>query len=329
MPGSVGIALLLVAASGGAPEWTADEMKQLFGLAQASAQAPVEQKDAQLLMMAARAYRVTPSGPPSVERHAEQILKQRHPSHPAVKAGQWLTALMRQFYADAADRSAALARFERHRPTRKYFEDMAQQSRSAADFLGKQIQLVVEGFEDAIGALPMLGGDEPSKRGALVLVKGDKIAIENLDRTTFVNDQPKDAEPRTARGAVKELYSAQKQYNIQSKMFGSYDRKWRDNGGHVQVAIPGAKPAIYLNEVVKAGVPAGMHTLHLMTMTKSGQLREIAIAIDKAGLKKARKRKRKAKVTKVRCDDQMPMDACAQRIKHAMAQGCSALFEVK
>lgn len=329
------IALLVVGAAGGAPsapEWQADEMKQLFGLAQSSAQAPPDQKDAQLLALAARAYRFTPSGPPSIERHAEQILKRRRPEHPAVQAGQWLYALMRQFYEDAGTRAEALARFERHRPTRQYFEDMAKQSRGAAEYLGTQIQFVVEGMDEAIGALPMIGGEAPSKRGALTVVKGMKIAIDTLDRTTFVGDLPKDTEPRTPKGAIKELYSALKQFNIQSKMFGEYDRKWRENGGHVQVAVPAAKPAIYLNEVVRAAVPAEMHTLHLLTMTKSGELREIAIAIDERGLdggkaakKRKKKKQKKTKPTAVKCDDAMAMEDCAKRIVHANKTG-PALF---
>ncbi len=330
------IALLLVSAAGEAPDWKAEEMKQLFGLAQSSAQAPPAQKDAILLQLAARAYGVTPSGPPSIERHAEQILKHRRPEHPAVKAGQWLFALMRQFYEDAGKRAESLARFERHAPTRRYFEDMAKQSQGAAEYLGKQIQFVVEGMDEAIGALPMVGGDPPSKQGALAVVKGMKIAIDTLDRTTFVNDQPKDTEERTPKGAIKELFSALKQFNIQSKMFGEYDRKWRENGGHVQVAVPGAKPALYLNELVRAAVPAEMHTLHLLTMTKSGELREIVVAIDDKGLAKKKKRRgrKKSKRSKkaagpktVKCADTISMDDCAKRIVHAKKTG-PALFAV-
>lgn len=315
------IGLLVVAAPGQAPAWDTAEMKQLFGLAQMAGQAPGrQQKELALLQLAARAYRFDPPAAPSIERSAQDLLRHRVPEHPAVKSGQWLTALMRQFYEDASKRAEQLSRFERDRGTRQFLEQMAQESNAAAEYLGGQIQLVVDGMDDAIGALPMVGGDTPTKQGALTLLKGDKLVIENLSRATFVADRPKDDEPRTPRGALKEVYSAYKQYNMQSKMFGEYDSKWRKNGGHIQVAVPATKPALYLNELVRAAVPAGMHTLHVMTMTKKGELREIPIAIADAGLPK-RKRKKKAKVLAATCADDITMEDCAKRIVHAKSQG--------
>ncbi len=307
-----------------APVWTAGEMKQLFALAQQSAQAPdVASREQILLHMAAQAYRFNAPADASRDRTAQKVLEKRVPGHPPVKAGQYLTALLGRFYADAAVRSEQLSRFERDPNDRKFFGQMAVEAKAAANHLQKQVQVVVEGFDDAMAPLPTYDGKPVTKLGATAIVNGDKIAVEKLDRCSFVNDVPKETEARTAKGAIKELYSAFKQYNIQTQMFGSYDRKWRKSRGHVRVAVPAAKPSRYLNEIARAAAPAGMTTMHVMTMTKGGELREIAVSLGKASKKKRRRKKRKRakKAVDVSCPDEIPMVECVRRIVHATTQG--------
>ena len=72
------------------------------------------------------------------------VLERREPDHPNVRSGQWLKALMRQFYADIAKRCDGLARFERDRRDRKYLKDMAGAAQKNADFLASSIEIVVD-----------------------------------------------------------------------------------------------------------------------------------------------------------------------------------------
>ena len=221
------------------------------------------------------------------------------------------------------NRLDTLARFETNPRDEKWMKSMAQQTLLVAREIEKSLELVVEGLEGGVEPLANVGGDEPKRRGAFVKVSaGGKIAIEELNRVTFENHQPPPDRPRTKRGSLRELFSAQKQYQTSAAMLGRYDPVWRKNKGHVQVVVPAAYPAIYLNEIVRGSIEAKMKFLHVMTMSKRGELRELVLRLDKP-----KKKKRKKPFKEVLCKDEISMQDCARRIKHALGQG-SALFVV-
>ncbi len=308
-----------------APSWDREELSSLFARIQSAARAAsVSAKDRALAIVAGTAYRVRIKSGDSTESYSKRILRKRKPEHPAVKKGQWLTALTHQFYRDLSGRCRLISRFERDRGRRRYFEDMAKQTAAVAKQLKGQLVFVVNGLDDSSEPLPAIGGVEPSELGVKAQVHGGgKVTVQRLDRITFENHQAPDGHPRTASGALRELYSSQKQYNTFAKTIGKYDRKQLENFGHMQLQLPVAYPAIYLNELTRAALEAGMHTIHLMTVTPRGELREVPLAI-KTPKKKRRRRRRKKKSKKlvtVRCADDLSMTMCAKKIKQAASEG--------
>lgn len=301
----------------GAPDWKKDEVKTLLGRVQAAARLPsVERKDAELARIAGAAYRVPPERDESTGQYAKRVLRRRDPQHPNVKKGQWLTALMRRFYADVAERAGLLARFELDRSDRQFLERMAGEAKKIANQLAGSLEMVVDGLEEGTEPLPAVGGEPPTKRGVLARVhSGGVLTVQRLDRARFEGHRPPEDHPRTKHGALKEVYSAHKQYQTSAIMFGKYDEDWRKNRGHVRALVPAAYPAIYLNEIARAAKEAGMHTLHLLTMEKRGDLRELPLALKK------QRRKKKQKWFELSCPDRQPMGECAQRLKHGHLNG--------
>lgn len=326
MPWPVLLALA-VAASPKTPEWSKSTLKTLLGRVQAAARAQtVQAKDEALANVGGEAYGVSRRTSESNEAYAKRVLRGREPDHPNVKQGQWLSALMRMFYEDVAARADRLARFETNRSDRIYLERMAKEAKQVAGQIAGTLQMVVEGLEGFVEPLPIASGEEPEPRGAMAMVHQGKITIENLDRITFVRHQPPENAPRTARGALKEVYSAQKQYNVSAQMLGRYERKWRRNRGHVRVVVPAGYPAVYLNEIVRGGIEAGMKTAHVLTMTKRGDLQDLVVPLRRAktheGKKRQRKKGRRGKQeVQVSCEDQSSMQACARKIAHARTLG--------
>lgn len=313
--------MLAVAAGPKAPEWNKSTIKSLLGRIQVAARAQsVQAKDQELANVGGAAYGVERRTGESNEGYAKRVLRARDPQHPNVKEGQWLSALMRMFYEDVAARADRLARFETERGDRIYLERMAKEAKQVAGQIAGTLQMVVEGLEGFVEPLPIAPGDDPKPRGAMAMVRQGKITIENLDRITFVGHQPPEGSPRTARGALREVYSAQKQYNVSAQMLGRYDKIWRRNRGHVRVVVPSGYPAIYLNEIVRGGIEGGMHTAHVMTMTKRGDLQELVLPLRRHEKKRKRKKKGKKEV-QVSCDDQSPMQECVRRIAHARTLG--------
>ena len=306
-----------------APSWDRDELKQLFVRIRGAADAPtVEAKDLGLVQVAAAAYRKTPS-PGPIEEMAKQVLRAREPQHPSVQRGQWLTALTRRLYLDLSVRCDRVARFGNTRDDRRYFEGMAQQTRAVAEQLGASLVLVVEGLDETTEALAPVGGEPPTDRGVVARIhSGGVVTIHKMDRVRFKEHRPPPEHPRTTSGALREVYGAQKQFNTFAQTMGKYDRGQREQYGHVQVILPAAYPALYLNEVVRGGVEAGMHTLHVKTMTPRGELRELVLAIGGPRPAKGKKKSRKeAREIEVRCDEAQLMADCAKRLKHATEQG--------
>ncbi|MCA9553362.1 MAG: hypothetical protein KC933_25215 [Myxococcales bacterium] len=311
-----------------APAWDRDELKQIFVRIQAAASAPtVEAKDRGLVDAAAAAYRKTPS-PASVEDMAKDVLRTRDPEHPAVQKGQWLTALTRRLYLDLSERCDLVSRFSNTRDDRRYFESMAQQTKAVAQQLGEGLVLVVEGLDVETEALPAVGGSAPTEQGVVAWVhNGGVVTIQKLDRVRFVDHRPPPEHARTTTGALREVYGAQKQFNTFAQTMGKYDSATRGQFGHVQVILPAAYPAIYLNEIVRGGVEAGMHTLHLKTMTPRGELRELVLGIGDAKVVKKKGRGKKKAAVKpevlVGCEDAVPMGDCARKLQHALEAGAA------
>jgi hypothetical protein len=315
---SIAIAVLLLAVSPDETQsWDKPTVRQLIARVQAAARAQtIEAKDTELANVGGMAYAVARSQGESNEAYAKRVLRKRNPDHPNVKKGQWLLALMRTFYQDVSDRCAVLARFETARDDRVFFEKMAEETKGVAAQIAGTLQLTVEGLEGFVEPLPIVGeGLAPEPRGAMAMVHQQKITIENIDRITFSGHQPPEEATRTGRGSLREVFSAQKQYNVSAQLLGQYERKWRKNRGHVRVVIPSSYPAIYLNEIVRGGLEAEMHTLHLMTMTKRGELRELRLGM-KWGLKP-----RKKKDLVVNCASDITMQQCVSRIVHAQSNG--------
>ena|GEM_PF-3109456 len=311
------------------PQWSRDEIRRIFAQIQNAARAPsVQAKDMGIAQTAGTAYKITAKPGENVEAYSKRILRSRRPDYPNVKKGQWLTALTQHLYKDLSKRCQFVARFETKRDSRRYFESMAQQTAQVAKQLESQLVLVVDGLEKGTEPLPAVGGAPSTEIGVQARVhSGGVVTVQRLDRVRFEGHQPPDDRPRTKTGALKELYSSQKQFNQFAQTIGKYDRAHRETIGHVQVLIPASYPAIYLNEITRAAVEAGMHTLHLKTMTKRGELRQLNLALNKQSSKKRRRsKKRRAKYVKMTCDDQQLMSKCAARLKRAEDKG-TVLFQ--
>ncbi len=314
-------AVMVVAATAGPPDWSAKEMKTLLAQAQAAARAPsVQMREQTLLTMAAAAYRARQVHlSRDMDASAKRILRLRDPDHPDVKKGQWLNALVRRFYDDASTRCRVLGRFARTRPDRTYFEQMAEQTRAVADELARGLLLQVEGLEGFTAPLPIVErGDQPYKFASKVNVgPNGAIDVDGVQRIRFTGHRPPGDDARTARGAVRTLYSAFQFFNRSAKLMAEFDENWAKKRGHVQAVVPGRFPAIYFNEVARAAREAKMRRFHLMVMTKRGDLRELVLDLRPT---KARGKKRRPQVP-VTCADDSTMTLCAQRIAHAHAKG--------
>ncbi len=303
-----------------APNWTAEEMKALLARAQGAGRTPtLEAQNQALLALAVAAYRAKVSdrfGDP--ETLAKAVLRKRDPDHPNVRHGQWLNALLRQFYDDAHRRCDVLRRFARDRRDRAFFEQMTRQAKAAADALAGDLQLEVEGLDGFFSPLPVVDGDKPYAFASQVTVnRQGGIDVDGMERIRFVGHRgPPDA-ARTSKGSIRELYSAFLFFQRSAESLAAYDPSWAKKRGHVRAVIPARFPAAYLNEIARAAKEAKMRRLHLMVMTKRGELRELRVDLRQG----KRRRGRGPAQVPVTCDDDTPMSQCAARVAHARATG--------
>lgn len=312
--------MALVAAPATTPDWDAGEMRRLFARAEGASRTPsLAAQNQALLAMASAAYRASPLDlARDFDAAAQRVLRRRVPDHPNVKAGQWLTALIRQFYADAAQRCKVLGRFSTDRRDRAYFERMARQAQVAADTLARELRLEVEGLKGYASPLPVVDGDPPYKFVSQARVgPNGAINVDGMDRIKFVGHRPPPDAERTPEGALSKLQAAFVFFNRSATSLGKYDRQWAKKKGHVQAVVPARFPAVYLNEIARAAQAANMRRLHVMTMTKRGSLRELAV--DLRAVK--RRKKKRAKQVEVTCADHISMAMCAQRIDYARQKG--------
>jgi hypothetical protein len=299
-----------------ATDWSREVIRglvvQLKGLGSV---APGPERDSRLAEVASLAYRVERRPGESLEQFAKRAIRVRTPEHPNVKRGQWLNCLSRQLYADISQRLSTLGRFSTDRTEQSFFDQTAQQTAAVASMLVSSCEICVEGLEGCFEPLPIAKGTDPYEFGAMAVVRGNKLTVERLDRVTFQEHQaPYDA-PRTEGGAFREVYSAFKQYNVQAQLLCQYEPSWCRNRGHVRAVVPGPFPAMYLNEIARAGRAAEMTTLHVMVMTPRGELRELVMA-----LKAPKPNKKKPALRAVHCDDASPMQLCVDRLFHAKAE---------
>ncbi len=302
-------------------------MKRLLAQAQAAARSPsLFAQNQALFVMAVAAYRVRAEGPvgpanassgDGLEARAKRVLRRIDPDHPNVKRGQWLDALLRRFYADAAARCRTLGRFSRNRRDRVFFDGMAQQAAIAAEQLARTLELQVEGLDGFSAPLPVVDGDEPYPHVCQAVVTADGgINIDAVQRVRFVDHRPPAAEERTGRGALRKLHSAFLFFERSASSLARYDRAWAKKRGHVRAVVPAQFPARYLNEIAKAAREAKIRRLHVMVMTSRGELRELGVDLMKSKRKKQRRRSRD-----VTCDDDVSMTRCAERIAYAGQRG--------
>jgi hypothetical protein len=321
------LALVIAAApqpAAGDPTWDAKETKDILNRCKGAT-------DDQLADAAGVAYRLSRSANESTEAYSKRIVHKRVPDHPNVKKGQWINAVTRQLYADLAKRCDVLARFSLDKQEGRFFEGCARDAKAAADAVAKTIEIGVEGAPGFMAPLAYCdGADEPEIYGAQATVKSTgAITIENIDRVHFVNDQPPESATRTANGALKEVFSSFKQYNVSAQMIGHYEGVWRKNKGNVRAWIPGEAPAIYLNEMVLAASEAEMHTLRLMCMTKKAELRELKIPlIAPKPVKAAKKKPKKGAALEsekqtafVKCPSDVSMQKCVDHLVKARSNG--------
>jgi hypothetical protein len=269
----------------------------------------VAAKDAALIAAVARAYGAEPAPSEGVDARARRVLRARDPRHPAVEDGSWLVALMRRFYLDVAARADRLARLEQDRHRRRWLEARGAEAQAAADTLGRELRVELDGIEGAVALPPRVGGDPPTRRGAKAELVGGRLVIERLPRADFRSGPPEG--PRTRGGALREVYSALRQYDTTARMLGRYDASWRKKRGHVQVILPAVAPALVLDEIARAAREANARVLHLVTLDGDGEVRELPLHLRGAG----------EEAKRVTCDREAQMDACAERLAHAHAQG--------
>ncbi len=313
---AVVVALCALGAGPEGPSWDFEALRQIVAELDTAARHPdVAAMDRALAEAAGRAYGQSPMPGEATEDLARRLLKQREPSHPPVKPGQWLLALVRRLYLDVAHRAKGLARFRTDRQERAWLDGRAQAAAEAAEAIGGELQIGLEGVEGFVELPPRVGGAPPTRIGAKAELAAGRLIIERLPRADFSSGAaPADA-PRTRGGALREVYAALKQYDTTAKMLGRYDASWRKMQGHVQALLPGAAPALVLNELARAAAEAKVGTIHLVTLDRDGEVRELPILIHP---KRAR---RAARSVEVGCPDGQRIDQCARRLAHAHASG--------
>lgn len=300
--------------AGNGSEWTSADLDRIVGeLAAAGRAGSVQDKDAALALVAGRAYGLSPSPGSDVPRFSKRVLSVRAPSHPPVKPGQELLAVMRQLYQDLARRAEGLARLERSRKRRARLETQAAEARAAAEVLERELQVELTGMRGFLGLPPQVSsGDDPKPIGARAEVVGQKLIVERLPRATFAGDQAPTNEPRTSQGALREVRAALKQFDTTASMLGRYDKGWRQRKGRVHFVAPAGVPAVYLRELAIAAREAGFSVVNVVVLDSGGNVAALPVRV---------KAKKSKKLIPVDCPGREDMKACVKRILHARARG--------
>lgn len=308
-----------------APQWSAAELKQLFARQMAA------RNDDDSVNNAGSAYRLPRAPGEPVDAYAKRIVKKRRADHPELKPGGWLLAAFGLFYRDVSARSATISRFERDRNERQFFEQKSRETGALAEQAAKEVMLSIEGVPGYMAPPPIVEECEPAtKYGVEISMRSGAITVENLERAKFVNDQAPPEAPRTSKGAMRELFASQLTYNTNQKMLGMYEPRSAKNRGNVMLTLPGAAPAIYLNEIAQGSIEAEMQVIHLMVLKKGTEVCEVSLplTVPKTKKKPAKKPKKGAapiasqsEPTAVKCPSDVSMQKCVEHVLEQKKKG--------
>ena len=272
-------------------------------------------RDEALLRAAAQAYKVARLPSESPQLFAKRTLRTRDPKHHAVKKDQWLLALANRMYADLAARCENLARTQSRKRDRAWFQENAQAFKAYAATIAGMLRLKVPGVEAEIEPLAHARGLTARVVGIEVTVLGDGIAIEQNRRISFPENRPPPDANRSARGSLMSLLNSLKQHQIFGKLMAKSKRRKNPKLGKTRLFVPQSKPALYLNELLRAAKEAKYKTAYVMTfMPKSRKLAHIPVMLRKPN-KKDRKR---FELRKVQCRDDEVMQSCAEYLADQM-----------
>ena len=92
-------------------EWSKDDLQRFFGQLSSVSSAKGQAAAFILWRVLQGAYQERAKSGEAVDVSARRWVKKIEPGHPTVNEGQWIVALLRIFYLDAAQRAETLARF--------------------------------------------------------------------------------------------------------------------------------------------------------------------------------------------------------------------------
>jgi hypothetical protein len=244
--------------------------------------------------------------------------------------------LTARFYADLGERASWLARLAKDLRENKLLLTKSEQALAAAAQLGPMVEIELPGLDGFVAPLPFFDGEEPGKEGCRAVIRMqsspscqgcESIEVDTLDRVTCRDHLPPADAERTSTGALREIYSAMKLFNTRTEMMAMGFSDARKGLGQIRAFIPGQSRAGYLNEIIRAGREAGMHTVFVMGTAPSGKdLRQITVALSEP--KKKGKSKGKTKLVEVRCKDDETMSKCARRMAEARGGGAALIYRL-
>jgi hypothetical protein len=322
------LALLVTAGAlpeGEVPAWDRAELVSLFQRAEQISTIPSPaDRDNELGRVISAAYRLPPNVGESLDTYSRRLTKHREPGHPEIKTGQWLLAAARLFYGDTGQRADTLSRLEVEPRARAYLEQKAREAKGAAATIGSQLVVAVQTGQGFVAPLPVAEGLPPevSTFGCEIIVRAGKIEVNGLERVSFVDDRPPPDAPRTGQGSLRELASSQKEWNLRANMMGMIDPAMKKGQKLARVWAPGAGPAVYVNEILRAAREAQMRTVFLMVSDKAtGKLRELPLHVTAPAAKKTKKGQKPPLPQPARCRDEELLQRCVERLVEASAQG--------
>lgn len=313
------------------PDWSKDELKTLYTRTEAAGRLETtEAQDAEMARTMGSAYRVLPSAGETADGYARRVLKKIEPVHPEVQSGQWTLALARRFYLDTGKRAETLSRLEPSRQDRQLLEVRAKQSKAAVEAIAGLLVTKLD-TGGLVAPMPSAPGDKASSFGCEAHVRGEKLEVNRLDRMTFAGHVPPADVVRTGKGAIRELVSVMKEYNVRAQTMGIIDPAMKAGNKKLRVFLPGAHPARYLNELVRAAEEGGMTQVFVMVLDPTdGKMRELPLltTAPKAAPRRPKKKGAKAPAAPVtlRCDDDASMQACASKLATARADGAPLVY---
>jgi hypothetical protein len=313
------------------PDWSKDELKTLYTRTEAAGRLETtEAQDAEMARTMGSAYRVLPSAGETADGYARRVLKKIEPVHPEVQAGQWTLALARRFYLDTGKRAETLSRLEPSRQDRQLLEVRSRQSKAAVEAIAALLVTKLD-TGGLVAPMPSAPGDKASSFGCEAHVRGEKLEVNRLDRMTFAGHAPPVDVVRTGKGAIRELVSVMKEYNVRAQTMGIIDPAMKAGNKKLRVFLPGAHPARYLNELVRAAEEGGMTQVFVMVLDPTdGKMRELPLLTSEPKAPPRRPKKKGAKApaapVTLRCDDDASMQACASKLATARAEGAPLVY---